>query len=129
MLANIARGQDGGYRPRRFEFGGITFIEYPAVVPFFGGTATRLVTNGEGHAYPAGTMDSHTTYVAPPEDIRELDGSAASVDDLIHITTEPMKHGKGVEMLGQMNALPFWKRPKLLVKLEDGAGTSTALAA
>jgi hypothetical protein len=119
-LVNLARGQDGSYRPRSFTFGNITFIEYSAVIPMWGGTSTPLIAATKGHAYPAGTQDSHVTYVSPPEDIRVLDGSAADVADAIHITTEPMKHGKGVEMLGQMNALPIWRRPKLLVELDSG---------
>jgi len=129
QLANIVRGQDGGYQPRMFEFGNIRFIEYPAIIPMWGGSSSRLVAQGKGHAYPAGTLDTHVTYVAPPEDIRVLDGSAADVTDAIHVTTEPLKHGKGVEMLGQMNAVPIWRRPKLLVELDDGAGSSTALPA
>jgi hypothetical protein len=126
QLANLVRGNDGGYRPRQFTFGNITFIEYPAVIPMWGGTSQRLIASGKGHAYPAGTMDTHVTYVSPPEDIRVLDGGAADVNDAIHISTEPLKHGKGVEMLGQMNAVPIWRRPKLLVELDAGSGSSTA---
>jgi hypothetical protein len=124
-LANPARSPDGGYRPRTFRFGDITFEEYSAVVPMWGGSSQPIVAAGKGHAFPDGTLDTHVTYIAPPKDIRVLDGEPASVTDAIHVTTEPMKHGKGVEMLGQMNALPFWRRPKLLVTLDAGAGTNT----
>lgn len=125
-LANIARGTDGGYRPRQFSFANVTFIEYSAVYTQWGGSPTPIIAAGLGHAYPVGTMDTHVSYVAPPEDIRVLDGSPADITDVIHITTEPMKHGKGVEMLGQMNVLPFWRRPKLLVEVNAGSGSSTA---
>ena len=124
-LASGLRGEDGGYRPRRFTFGDITFIEYSAVVPMWGGTNMPIIANGTGHAYPAGTMDSHVTYVAPPDDISVLDGSDASVDDAIHLTSKVLDHGKGVEWLGRMNVLPMWRRPNLLVTLYAGAGVST----
>lgn len=125
QLANVIRGKDGGYRPRSFTFGNITFEEYSAVIPMWGGTSSPIIASNTGHAFPAGTQDTHVTYVAPPEDIRELDGEAASIDDLLHLTTEPMKHGRGVEMLGRMDALPFWRRPKLLVTLHGASGSST----
>jgi len=124
-LANVARSQDGGYHPRSFTFGGITFEEYNAVVPMWNGSNTPIIAAGKGHAFPDGTLDTHTTYVSPPDDIRELNGGQASLADIIHVTTEPMKHGAGVEMLGQMHALPLWKRPTLLVELDAGSGTST----
>lgn len=125
QLANVARGTDGAFRPRQFTFGSIVFQEYSAIIPMWGGTNQQIIASGKGHAYPAGTMDTHVTYVAPPEDIAVLDGSAADVTDWIHITTEQMKHGKGVEMLGQANCVPIWRRVKLLVELDAGSGSST----
>lgn len=125
QLVNIARGEDGSYRPRQFEFGNIQWEEYSAVAPMWGGTATPVIASGKAHAFPGGTLDSHVTYTAPPDDVRELDGSAPGAEDWLHVTTEPMKHGKGVEMLGQMDALPFWRRPKLLVELDAASGSST----
>lgn len=124
-LANLARGNDGGYRPRTFEFGNIVFEEYAAVVPMWGGTNAPIIAANKGHAYPAGTLDSHVTYMAPPEDIRELDGEAPSITDWLHVTQEVKKHGKGVEILGQSDLLPMWRRPRLLVELDSGSGAST----
>lgn len=124
QLANAVRGSDGDYRPRQFEFGNILFEEYRANVPLFGGATQRIVAAGLGHAYPVGTMDSHVTYAAPPIDVRELDGEAAddsSDDALLHLSTELLKHGKGVEIQGQMNALPLWRRPRLVVELSAAA--------
>lgn len=124
-LANLVRGKDGDFRPREFTHENITFLESSTTVPMWQQGPQRLIASGKGHAYPAGTLDSHVTYVAPPEDIRSLDGGAADIEDMIHVTTEPMKHGKGMEMMGQSNALPFWRRPKLLVTLDAGVGVST----
>jgi hypothetical protein len=83
----------------------------------WGGTSARIVEANTGYAFPTGTVDSHITYAAPPLDIRVLDGEPAPEDDLIHITTEVMKHGAGIEFKAQMNPLPLWRRPNLLVKL------------
>lgn len=125
QLANVVRGRDGGYRPRTFTIYNVTFEEYSAIVPMWGGTSQRIIPANTGSAFAGGTFDTHVTYVAPPDDIRELDGSSASLTDLIHITTEPMKHGKGIEILGGMNALPIWRRPNLLVNCQAGNGSST----
>ncbi len=116
-LANPLRGESGQYRPRNFEFGGILFEEYRWNVPMWGGTSMRIIEANTGYAFPMGTIDSHVTYAAPPLDIRVLDGEPADEGDLIHVTTEPLKHGAGLELKGQMNPLPMWRRPALLVKL------------
>lgn len=125
QLANLVRGNDGGYRPRTFEFGNILWEEYSAVAPMWGGASTPLIAADKAHAFPGGTLDSHVTYQAPPMDVRELDGEPPEEGDWMHVTTEPMKHGKGIEVLGQSDILPLWRRPKLLVELDAGSGSST----
>lgn len=110
----------GGFR-RKIEIGGITFREYRAKVKLWGDEGTtRLIGATEGYAYPTGTTDAHRTFVAPPLDIRELDGSAAGVDDLVHFSEEIKKHGEGLEWKYQANPLPIWQKPDLLTKLVDG---------
>ena len=122
-LANPTRTAEGTYRPRSFTFGNIEFEEYPSLVTLWGAPGpTRVIADGMAHFFPMGTFDLDHTYVAPPIDVRVLNGSPASTADLVHITTEPMKHGEGVEMKGQMNALPLWRRPALLVE-----GTAAAV--
>lgn len=116
-MANPNRSVSGQYRPRTFEFGDILFEEYRWNVPMWGGTNTRIIEASTGYAFPQGTVDSHYTYAAPPLDIRVLDGQPADEGDLIHVTTEVLKHGAGIELKGQMNPLPMWRRPALLVKL------------
>lgn len=123
-LANIVRRDDGPYRPREFAFGGLLFREYNAKIPLADGSLYTPFATDTGIAYPDGTLDSHTTYAAPPLDIRELDGEApegGSDEDLIHITDEMLKHGRGIEWAGQMNALPLWRRPATLVKVSAAA--------
>ncbi|MCR6657985.1 MAG: major capsid protein [Asticcacaulis sp.] len=103
----------------------MTFHENPAIIPLMTGPQ-RVIAADTGHAYPAGTTSSHVTYGCPPDDIALLDGSDVSPEDAaIWITEKVMDHGKGIELLGRMNQLPFWRRPKLLVKVLAGDGTST----
>lgn len=124
-MANLARGSQGDYRPQQLEFGNIVFKENPAIIPMWGGTEQPLIPADTGNAYPRGTLNSHVTYVAPPKDIRKLNGGTASLKDKLWVTTEQMKHGRGIEFLGRQRALPIWRRPKVLIKLYAGAGTST----
>ena len=121
-LLNQRRQRANGQSRRSINIGGVEFIEYRQKVKLWGAdTPQKLIADGEGYASPTGTLDSHKTYAAPPLDIRELDGSNASADDLIHMTTEVKKHGEGEEWKYQMNALPVWKRPATLTKLTDDA--------
>lgn len=110
----------GGFR-REIEIGGLVFKEYRAKVKLWGQeNTTRLIAADRGYAYPIGTEDAHKTFVAPPLDIRELDGSVAGVDDLVHFSEEVMKHGAGLEWKYQANPLPIWTKPNLLTELIDG---------
>lgn len=120
LLAQRREKAGGGFR-RTIEINGVTIKEYRAKVKLWGDEGTtRLLGATEGVSYPTGTMESHVTYAAPPLDIRELDGSAAGVDDLVHFSEEVMKHGAGLEWKYQMNALPIWQKPDLLTQLVDG---------
>lgn len=121
LLLNQQREREANGFRRVIEINGVTFREYRAKVKLWGQeNTTRLLAGTEGVAYPTGTMESHATYVAPPLDIRELDGSSAGTDDLVHMTEEVMKHGAGLEWKYQMNALPIWQKPALLTELVDG---------
>lgn len=120
QLLTQARSQVAGQFMRTFDTqAGLVLKEYRAKTTTWSGNAARLIADGEGHAYPTGTIDTAFTHAAPPLDMDELEG-AADVADLIHMTTERMKHNRGEEWAYQMNALPLWARPKTLVRLDDG---------
>ncbi len=124
-LANLMRGKEDQWQPRTFTYGNVTFHENPAIIPLVTGP-TRVIAADTGHAYPEGTTSTHVTYGCPPDDVALLDGSDVSAEDAaIWITEKVMSHGKGIELLGRMNQLPFWRRPKLLVKVYAGDGAST----
>jgi len=125
-FANMAQKQEDNFQYREFVLHNVLFRENPAVVPFKTGPQA-LIAENTGHAYPEGTLDSHSMFIAPPDDINELDGSAASEADWIHITEKLLDHGEGIELKGQMNALPIWKRPKLLIKVSAAAGVQPSI--
>jgi hypothetical protein len=120
LINNQRENINGSFR-RRINIAGLEMKEYRGKVQLWGADddapLTALIDDGEGHAYPTGTFNSQATYAAPPLDIRTLDGNAASVNDLIHFSEEPMKHGGGLDWKYQMNALPVWQKPDLLTKV------------
>ena len=119
LLNQLRERSAEGFR-RRIEINGLILREYRAKVKLWGDEGTtRLIDADEGVAYPTGTLDSHVTHVAPPLDVRVLDGSTASADDLIHQTEEVKKHGEGLEWKYQMNGVPIWSKPALLTELVD----------
>lgn len=117
QLLNQQREKSATSFRRVIEIAGCTIREYRARVKLWGteGT-TRLLDAKEGVSYPTGTIEAHVTYAAPPLDIRELDGSTFSDEDLIHFSEEVMKHGAGLEWKYQMNSLPIWRKPRLTTK-------------
>ncbi|HYD26975.1 major capsid protein [Brevundimonas sp.] len=121
-LLAVGRSQSANGFSRTFDTrAGLVLREYRArYTPWGADSTVRLIDEGEGHAYPTGTIDVERTYVAPPIDMAEL-GSVGDTADLIHMTVEPMKHGRGEEWAYQMNALPVWSQPALVVDLDDGA--------
>jgi hypothetical protein len=116
-IADVLRGVDANYRPREFPFGGVRFVEVPGQVELWNGTTAPFIEPGFGHAYPGGTLMTEEAFVAPPIDITEMTGVPANVADVLHVTQEILKHNAGVELQGQLNELPLYKRPQVLVEV------------
>ncbi len=129
QLRMLERYRSAGITGRIFNpFGGVTYIEYRGSAPVDGGTE-RFITAQEGHAYPVGTTNLFSTFGAPADSLDEVNqlptvteidpGDEAGRFSLpIYISTEMLKHGKGVEMWSEMNILPFCKQPRAaLVKI------------
>lgn len=127
-LRLLPRYREGGITGRMFNpFGNVTYIEYRGSAPVAGGTEKFIATD-EGHAYPVGTENLFATYAAPADTLTELN-SLPSIMDMdfedgagrfalpIFISTEMMKHGKGVEFWSESNILPMCKQPLALVKV------------
>lgn len=91
-----------------FTFGGITFEEYRASI-----NGTALITSGDGHAFPVGTVDTFATYFAPAD----FNETVNTIGQPIYVKTEDRPLGRGVTIHTQCNSLPLCHQPAVLVKL------------
>lgn len=108
--AALLRGAD---IRKGFTFGGITFEEYRAVSSDADGTTRRFISDGYGHAYPEGTMETFRLHFGPPHHWEY----AAEPGMEIFVSPKILDHGEGIEMKSQSNPLPVVRRPALLVEL------------
>ncbi|MBE0530244.1 MAG: major capsid protein [Rhodospirillales bacterium] len=99
-----------------FPFRGMTFESYRAVASDMTGTSRRFIAANEGHAFPLGTQETFRTHVAPPDHVQFAN---SVMDSEIFVSPHVLPHGLGVELKGQMNALPICRRPALLVKIHS----------
>lgn len=98
-----------------FTFGGITFEEYLGTVTLAGGATDRLITAGEGIAFPLGTMDSFATYFAPAN----LMECVGTFGEELYARQIMRQDGTGVDIFTESNPLPIVKRPALTVRLHS----------
>jgi len=103
---------------KNFSYGGVTFSEYNASVSLRDGTSARLIEPGFGHAFPVGmTQGTDKTYAAPAHRM----GAVNRPGSLIDVSVLDLDHGSGIEFDHQMNGLPIFRRPALLVECRKGA--------
>lgn len=100
---------------REFQLGGVIFEEYRGVATDAAGNTRRFITDGEGHAFPIGTMDTFKTYDAPPDHWDYVN----AVGPEVFVSPKILDHGKGVELHSESNPLPFCRRPQTLVRLHS----------
>lgn len=120
---NLAAPQRGdataGTTARRFLFGNITWIEKRGAIKPFGSTTTvPFVPADQGYAYPVGASDTFALVHGPSDTVSGVNRPPVQ---LIEVSTEDLKHGKGVEMRTESNPLPIVKRPKLIVEVTSAA--------
>lgn len=113
--ANYAEAEDrlGGDPRKGFKFGGMMFEEYIGNAPDADGTTRKFIADNEAHAYPTGTMDTFSTYVAPADFVE----TANTLGVEFYAKQEPRKFNRGIDLHTQSNPLPLCKRPGTLVKL------------
>lgn len=111
-LANMQRHGQGNDHGRVFEFGNVFFREYKGQAPLKSGNE-HFVDPAKGHAYPAGTSETFTTYDGPPHHMDKVNAPGEE----IFISEKILDHGEGAEFKSQSNALPVCKRPKALVEV------------
>lgn len=127
-LRKLYSQKTGGISGRVFNpFGGVTYVEYRGKAPTKAGSEA-FVEASSGYARPLGTENVFSTFAAPADTLTELNDLPGVLDaDLddgvepfalpVFMSAEPLKHGKGVELYGETNILPFCKQPKGLVKV------------
>ncbi|MBW2644606.1 MAG: major capsid protein [Deltaproteobacteria bacterium] len=98
-----------------FKFGGITFEEYRGVASDAEGTARRFIADGEGHAYPEGTMDTFKTAAAAAD----FNETVNTMGLLYYAKVAERKHRRGYDLHTQSNPLPLCQRPGVLVKVHS----------
>lgn len=115
----LNRERRGGNWGRVFEFGDILWREYKGSLPVkaANGSVSQVanVEAGKAHAYPSGTQEMMRTFEAPVHHIERT--NQAPENDTIYISTEPLKHGEGIEMKSQSNRLAVCKQPECLVEI------------
>ncbi|MDP2433469.1 MAG: major capsid protein [Pseudomonadota bacterium] len=95
-----------------FTYAGITFQEY--VGEASDGTVTRrFIEQGEGHAFPLGTVDTFATYFAPAD----FNETVNTLGQPLYAKQEPRKFDRGTDLHTQSNPLPMCHRPAMLVKV------------
>ena len=97
-----------------FTFGGITFEEYNAEAGDVDGNVRRFIAEGEGHAFPMGTLNTFRTYFAPTD----FNETVNTLGREIYAKQESRKFERGTDLHTQSNPLPLCLRPAVLVKIK-----------
>ncbi len=97
-----------------FTFGGITFEEYNAEAGDVDGNVRRFIAEGEGHAFPMGTLNTFRTYFAPAD----FNETVNTLGREIYAKQESRKFERGTDLHTQSNPLPLCLRPAVLVKIK-----------
>lgn len=119
----IERENLGGNWGRVFDFGGIFWREYKGAMPLKNSdgsiSTVKNVADNTGHAYPTGTQSMFRTFDAPAYHLDTVNRapSVEAEEGAIFISREELKHGMGVELKSQTNALAVCKQPDCLVEL------------
>jgi hypothetical protein len=92
---------------RRFDFGGVTFIEYRGA---FNGTP--LVPAGDCYFIPSGTMDTFVSYYGPANRFEQVNSVA---EELYAFQFKDMK-GTKIEIETESNFLHMLRRPQVVVR-------------
>ena len=95
-----------------FPFYGIVWEPYRGTAPLADGSAAKFIAANDGSAFPTGTMDTFKTWLAPAHHIDYV--NTPGVRDFV--SPKVLDHGQGIELAGQLNAIPTSARPALMVR-------------
>lgn len=98
--------------PRKgFVFSGVTFEEFLGQATDADGDTVRFIAEGDGHAFPEGTLSSFEFVAAPGNFLDTVN----TPGEQIYARQEPRKFNQGVDIWMESNVLPICYRPQLLV--------------
>jgi hypothetical protein len=92
---------------RRFQYGGVEFIEYRGA---FNGTA--LIPAGDAYFIPAGTMDTFVSYYGPANKFENVN----TVAEEMYAWTFRDQKGSKIEVETESNFLHMVRRPQVVVR-------------
>ena len=107
-----AQERNGGDMRSGFTFGGLTFEEYRAQTSDATGSMQRYIANGDGHAFPEGTVNSFQTFAAPAD----FNETVNTIGLQYYAKMAPQKFERGMDVHVQSNVLPLCLRPEILVR-------------
>lgn len=96
-----------------FTFAGITFEEYRGKATDPDGNVRRFIAEGEGHAFPEGTINTFATYFAPAD----FNETVNTMGQPLYAKIDSRKFERGTDLHTQSNPLPICHRPAVLVKV------------
>jgi hypothetical protein len=113
--ANYSAAADrlGGDLRRGFTFGGITFEEYVGQADDKDGNTRKFITAGDGRAYPAGTVQTFRSFIAPAD----FNETVNKLGQKYYAKVMPTKFDRGYDVHSQSNVLPLCLRPAVLVRI------------
>lgn len=96
-----------------FVFASVIFEEYRGKVADMNNNVRSFIEDGEGHAFPLGTLNTFSTYFAPAD----FNETVNTLGQPLYAKQEPRKFDRGTDLHTQSNPLPMCHRPGVLVKL------------
>jgi len=101
----------GGDLRKGFTFGGLTFEEYRGIVG-----NKRFIADGRGHAFPIGTYETFSNYLAPADFVETVNTLAMPY----YSRQQNKDFNRGIDLHVQANQLPLVARPATIVELIAG---------
>ena len=111
----LAADRLGGDVRNGFQFGGINFVEYNALMPDLAGNTRKFIEDNLAFAFPLGTRDTFFMYYGPP-DLNSINMANVAGQE-VYALTVPDPLGKCVSLHVESDPLPLCRRPEVLVKL------------
>ena len=92
---------------------GVTFESYTGKFTNTEGETLTPIENNRGYAFPTGTTEMFPEYDAPANRMGHVN---TAPNEEIFVSTEVLKHDKGIDIDAEANKLPLCTQPRLLIE-------------